>query len=63
MLRHEAVIFIGLMPLAVLVIPYVRLIYRFVPLLLPAMMVLMPILLIGVVASLPDKSGLPKRRR
>ncbi len=60
---HEAVIFIGLMPLAVLVIPYVRLIYRFVPLLLPAMMVLMPILLIGVVASLPDKSGLPKRRR
>jgi len=60
---HEAVVFIGLMPLAVLFIRYVRLIYVAVPLLLPTTMVLMPIILIGVVAVLPDKSGMPKRKR
>lgn len=60
---HEAVIFIGLMPLAILAIPYVRLIYRLVPMLLPASMVVMPIILLGVVAVLPDKSGMPKRKR
>lgn len=60
---HEAVVFIGLAPLAVLLIPYVRLIYVVVPLLLPATMVLMPIILIGIVAVLPDKSGIPKRKR
>lgn len=62
---HDAVVFIGLCPLAPLFIPYVRLL--FLPYLttgiLPLMMVLMPILLIGVVAALPDKSGMPKRRR
>ncbi|HTB83016.1 MAG TPA: hypothetical protein VK742_05120 [Candidatus Sulfotelmatobacter sp.] len=60
---HEAVVFIGLMPLAVLLIPYVRLIYRLVPLLLPSSMFLMPIILLGVVAVLPDKSGILKRER
>jgi hypothetical protein len=30
---------------------------------LPLMMVIMPLLLIGVVAALPDKSGMPKRKR
>ena len=60
---HEAVVFIGLMPLGVLCIRYVRLIYIAIPLLFPATMVLMPILLVGVVAVLPDKSGMPKRKR
>ncbi len=59
---NDAVVVIGLMPLAVFFIPYVRLIYRAVPLLFPATMVLMPVILIGVVAVLPDKSGIPKRR-
>jgi hypothetical protein len=58
----DAVVLIGLMPLAVLMVPYVRLIYRVAPMLLPAGMVLMPIILIGVVAVLPDKSGMPKRK-
>lgn len=49
---HEAVVFIGLMPLGVLCIRYVRLIYIAIPLLFPATMVLMPILLVGVVAVL-----------
>jgi hypothetical protein len=60
---HEAVVFIGLIPLAVLGIRYVRLIYIAVPLLLPATMAFMPIILIGVVAALPDKSGMPRRNR
>jgi len=59
----DPVILIGLLPLVVLFIPYVRLIYRFVPLILPAGMVIMPIILLGVIAVLPDKSGLSKRRR
>lgn len=59
----DAVILIGLLPLAVLLIPYVRLLYLVAPLLLPAGMVLMPVLLLGVIAVLPDKSGLPKRKR
>ena len=49
---HEAVVFIGLMPLGVFCIRYVRLIYIAIPLLFPATMVLMPILLVGVVAVL-----------
>jgi hypothetical protein len=60
---HEAVVFIGLIPVFVLLVPYVRLIYLAVPLLLPATMVLMPIILVGVVAVLPDKSGLPRHQR
>jgi len=57
----DAVVFIGLMPLVPLVIPYVRILYLTTGI-LPLMMVLMPILLIGVVAVLPDKSGMPKRK-
>jgi hypothetical protein len=58
---HDAVVFIGLCPLAPLLIPYVRILYLATGI-LPLMMVLMPILLIGVVAALPDKSGMPKRK-
>jgi hypothetical protein len=59
---HEAVVFIGLCPLAPLVIPYVRILYLAAGV-FPLLMVIMPILLIGVVAVLPDKSGIPKRKR
>jgi hypothetical protein len=59
----DAVLLIGLLPLAILFIPFVRLIYRMVPLLLPFGMVFMPVIMIGVIAVLPDKSGLPKRKR
>lgn len=59
----DAVLLIGLMPLAILLIPYVRLIYRVDPMLLPIGMVFMPVIMIGVIAVLPDKSGLAKRKR
>jgi hypothetical protein len=59
---HDAVVFIGLCPLAPLAIPYIRILYLMTGV-LPLLMVLMPILLIGVVAALPDKSGMPKRKR
>jgi hypothetical protein len=59
---HEAVVFIGLMPLAPLFIPFVRLIYFRTSLWLVGM-VIMPLILISVVAVLPDKSGMPKRKR
>ena len=60
---HDGVVLIGLSPLAVFFIPFVRLLYRFDPVLLPVGMVFMPILMIGVIAVLPDKSGMPKRKR
>jgi hypothetical protein len=59
----DAVLLIGLLPLAILFVPFVRLIYRAAPMLLPMGMVFMPIIMIGVIAALPDKSGLPKRKR
>ena len=58
----DAVVFIGLMPLAPLMVPYFRVLYLMTGA-LPLLMVLMPLLLIGVVAALPDKSGIPKRKR
>lgn len=60
---HEGVILIGVVPVLVLFVPYVRLIYVAVPMLLPATMTLMPIILLGVIAVLPDKSGMPRQRR
>jgi hypothetical protein len=59
----DAVLLIGLLPLAILLVPYVRLVYRLVPMLLPIGMVFMPVIMIGVIAVLPDKSGMPKRKR
>ncbi len=53
----EGIVFIGFMPLVILLIPFVRLIFLAAPLLLPASMVMMPIVLIVVVFVLPDKSG------
>lgn len=56
----DGVLFIGLMPLAILLIPYVRLVFVGAPLLLPVSMVMMAIILIVVVAVLPDRSGVRK---
>jgi uncharacterized membrane protein len=56
----DAVVFIGLCPL-LLLLRRGRMIYLNTGLFL-LMMVLMPILLMGVIAVLPDKSGMPKRK-
>lgn len=58
----DAICLIGLLPLAVLFIPFVRLIYRLAPLAFPIGMAFMPIIMIAVITVLPDKSGLPKRK-
>jgi len=59
---NEAVVFIGLAPLAPLVVPFVRIIYLATGV-LPLMMAIMPLIMIGVVAVLPDKSGMSSRKR
>jgi len=59
---NEAIVFIGLMPLAILFIPFVRLILLAAPAILPAGMVMMPLILIVVVFVLPDKSGASRRK-
>jgi hypothetical protein len=56
----DAVVFIGLCPLLFL-LRRGRMLYLNTGLFL-LMMVLMPILLMGVIAVLPDKSGMPKRK-
>ena len=48
--------------LAVLFIPFVRLIFVAAPALLAVAMVMMPLILIVVVLVLPDKSGFGKRK-
>ena len=64
----EGVVFIGVAPLAIatfiiVFIPYVRLIFLAVPLLLPASMLIMTAVLLVVVAVLPDKSGVNRKQR
>jgi hypothetical protein len=58
----EAIVFIGLLPLAIPFIPFVRLILLAAPRIIPVAMVMMPLILIVVVCLLPDKSGVSKRR-
>ncbi len=58
----EGIVFIGFMPLAVIFVPFVRLIFFAAPLLLPVLMVMAPIILIVVVWVLPDKSGASSKR-
>lgn len=57
----EGVVAIGLAPILVFLVPYVRLIFIFNPLLLGAAMVMMPIILLVVVSVLPDKSGINRK--
>jgi hypothetical protein len=59
---NEAIVVIALIPLGIIFIPFVRLVLIAAPLLMPACMVMMPLILIVVVLTLPDQSGLPKRR-
>lgn len=59
----DAIVFIGLMPLGVLFVPWVRLIFLAVPNLLPISMVFMPLVLLVVVFVLPDKSSWKERKR
>jgi hypothetical protein len=59
---NEALVFIGLMPLAILFIPFVRLIFVASPALLPMGMVMMPLILIVVVFVLPDQSGASRKK-
>lgn len=60
---NEDVAFIGIMPLAILLIPFVRLVFLAVPLLLATATVMTPLLLVVVVFVLPDKSEAARRRR
>jgi hypothetical protein len=57
----EAVVTIGFGPLFVFFIPFVRLLVFQVPGLLVAAMVMAPLILVVVVAALPDKSGHSRR--
>jgi hypothetical protein len=59
---NEAIVVIALMPLGIILIPFVRLVLFSAPLLMPACMVMMPLILIVVVLTLPDQSGIPRQR-
>lgn len=59
---NDAVVFIGLMPLVIPFIPFVRLILLASPAILPLGMVMMPLILIGIIFVLPDKSGMSGRK-
>jgi hypothetical protein len=58
---NEAIVFIGVMPLAVMFVPFVRILVLASGI-LPVAMVMMPIILVVVVLVLPDKSGVSRRR-
>ena len=58
----DAVVFIGLLPLAMFFVPFVRLIFVANPDLLAVPMIMMPLILLVVVWALPDKSGFARRR-
>lgn len=59
---NEALISIGLMPLILLFIRYVRLLLLAEPTIIAVGMVMMPLILIVVVLVLPDRSGLSSRK-
>jgi hypothetical protein len=61
---HDALVFIGLMPLTILFIPLPgkALLFEAAAPLLPLIMVLMPIIMLAVIVALPDKSGAAHRR-
>jgi hypothetical protein len=59
---NEAVVSIGFGPLFIFFIPFVRLLVFKVPGLLVAGMVMAPLILVVVMAALPDKSGHSRRR-
>jgi hypothetical protein len=59
----EALIFIGLMPLVICLIPFVRQVFFVVPDLLPLSLLLMTLILLVVVATLPNRSKLSRRNQ
>jgi len=59
----EAIIFIGLTPLTICLIPFVRNIFIIEPVLLPLSMLLMTLMLLVVIFALPNKSGMTARSR
>jgi hypothetical protein len=59
---NEVIVFIGIAPLVILFIPFVRLIFLSAPALLLVAMVMMPLILVVVVLTLPDKSGNRRQR-
>ena len=60
---NEALVIIGLLPLAILFVPFVRLLLFADLLLLPVGMFMMSLILIVVVFALPDKSGVGRGTR
>jgi hypothetical protein len=60
---NEALVIIGLLPLAILFVPFVRLLLFADLLLLPVGMFMMSLILIVVVFALPDKSGVGRGMR
>jgi hypothetical protein len=54
---NEEVVLVGLAPVLILFIPYVRLVFVTVPSLLPLSMAIMPLILLVVVMALPDHLG------
>jgi hypothetical protein len=60
--RTEAVVFIAFMPLAVFLVPYVRLIFLAMPAIVMLTTALIPLVLVAVVFALPDKSGMNRRQ-
>jgi hypothetical protein len=60
---NEALVIIGLLPLGILFIPFVRLLLFAEPLLLPVGMFMMALILIVVAFALPDRSGVRRSMR
>jgi hypothetical protein len=60
---NEAIVFIAFAPLLTAFIPFVRLLLLASLVILPASMFFMSLTLVAVIFTLPDRSGLPRRRR
>lgn len=57
----EALIFIGLMPLVICLIPFVREVFFVVPDLLPLSLLMMTLILLVIIATLPNRSKMGRR--
>jgi hypothetical protein len=60
---NEVLVVVGLLPLILLCIPFVRVALLAIPQILIIGMIMMPLILITVIMVLPDRSGFSKRRR
>ena len=52
---NEVIVLIGLAPLALLLVPFVRLIFIYCPELIAVGMIMMPIILISIIAVMPSQ--------